>query len=340
MEESGDTIRLGYEEIKVTLIKVLLHHGFSEARADLCATLFTETTLDGVYSHGLNRFPLFIQYIHKRLVWPDASPSLIQSFGNFERWEGNLGPGNLNAWFCMERAISLAKEHGTGMIAIRNTNHWMRGGSYGIQAAKNDCIGICMTNTKPNMPPWGGQEPKVGNNPFIVAVPDSPNPVLLDMAMSQFSYGKFEILKQAGKNLPFDGGFDKDLKLTNDPSKILETELALPMGYWKGSGMSMMMDLMVTLLSDGLSTNDIGKLDDERSLSQFFMAFDLEQLTDKESRKEKVSEIIQSVTGCNPMEEGQSVRYPGQETWKRREENEKEGIPVNRETWENILKLV
>ena len=152
MNESGDIIRLGYEEIKVSLIKILLHHGFSEDRADLCATLFTETTLDGVYSHGLNRFPLFIKYINKRLVWPDAQPSLVQSLTNFEQWEGHLGPGNLNAWFCMDRAIKLAKESGTGMVAIRNTNHWMRGGSYGIQAANNNCIGMCMTNTKPNMP--------------------------------------------------------------------------------------------------------------------------------------------------------------------------------------------
>jgi len=338
--DSANTIRLGFEEIKVSLIKVLLHIGFSEDRADHCATLFTESSLDGVYSHGLNRFPLFIQYIRKGMVAPNATPSLNQSLNNFENWDGNSGPGNLNAWFCMDRAIKLAKEHGTGMVSIRNTNHWMRGGSYGIQAAKENCIGICFTNTKPNMPPWGGQEPKVGNNPFIVAVPDTPYPVLLDMAMSQFSYGKFEIMKQQGKDLSQPGGFDKDLNQTTNPAEIIETELALPMGYWKGSGMSMMLDLIVSLLSGGLNTTEIGRLGDERLLSQFFMAFDLDQLTDTERRKETIQTILSSVTDCKPMESGQQVYYPGQQTWKRREENEKEGIPVNKDTWDKIQKML
>jgi len=339
-DKSGNITRLGYEEIKVTLIRVLLHHGFSQERADRCATLFTETTLDGVYSHGLNRFPLFIRFVEKGLVRPGEEPSLIQSLNNFEIWDGNLGPGNLNAWFCMDRAIRLAKESGAGMVSIRNTNHWMRGGSYGIQAANNDCIGICMTNTKPNMPPWGGSEPRVGNNPFIISVPEIPYPVLLDMAMSQFSYGKFEILRQQGKKLPFAGGYDKNLNLTNDPEKIIESELALPMGYWKGSGMSVMLDLMVSLLSGGKSTPEIGELEEEHALSQFFMAFDLDQLSDKDSRQVAIQSILESVTGCKSIDKDQEVRFPGQQTWQRREENEKLGIPVNMDTWNSILQML
>ena len=74
----------------------------------------------------------------------------------------------------------------------------MRGGTYGLQAARAGCIGICMTNTKPNMPPWGGREAIVGNNPFVIAVPNEPYPFLLDMAMAQFSYGKMEVLDQRG----------------------------------------------------------------------------------------------------------------------------------------------
>ncbi len=40
----------------------------------------------------------------------------------------HLGP--LNAYFCMERAITL-QEHGMGCAALRHTNHWTRGGTYG-----------------------------------------------------------------------------------------------------------------------------------------------------------------------------------------------------------------
>ena len=56
----------------------------------------------------------------------------------------------------MERAITMAAENGLGSVAMNNTNHWMRAGNYGWQAVESGCIGICFTNTIPNMPAWGG----------------------------------------------------------------------------------------------------------------------------------------------------------------------------------------
>lgn len=55
----------------------------------------------------------------------------------------------------MDRAIELASDHGIGPVALRNANHWMRGGSYGWQAAEKGYIGICWTNSIAVMPPWG-----------------------------------------------------------------------------------------------------------------------------------------------------------------------------------------
>jgi 3-dehydro-L-gulonate 2-dehydrogenase len=88
-----------------------------------------------------------------------------------ERWNGKLGMGNLVAKKAMARAIELAGKLGIGCVAVRNTNHWMRGGTYGWQAADAGCIGICWTNTFPNMPAWGGTDPRIGNNPFVLAIP-------------------------------------------------------------------------------------------------------------------------------------------------------------------------
>ena len=84
--------------------------------------------------------------------------------------------------------MEIASVQGMGCVAIANTNHWMRGGSYGWQAADAGVIGICWTNTLANLPPWGAAEPRVGNNPLVVAVPRADGPVVLDMAMSQFSF--------------------------------------------------------------------------------------------------------------------------------------------------------
>jgi 3-dehydro-L-gulonate 2-dehydrogenase len=333
-------MRLDYSELEPVLKSILLRHGFSADRADLCARLFAETTLDGVYSHGLNRFPVFIDSVKSGIVKPGNEPTLRKSLNNFENWDGNLGPGNLNAWFCMERAIQLARKYGAAVVSLRNTNHWMRAGTYSLKAAREDCIGICMTNTTPNIPPWGAREAKVGNNPMAIAVPHDPHPILLDMAMSQFSYGKMEILEQRGEKLPCAGGFDKNLQLTDDPAAILESGLALPMGNWKGSGLAMMIDMLVSILSSGSTTREIGERNEEYAVSQLFMAFDLEQISDTENRAKAIKDVTDSLLESTPTEPGGQVFYPGQRTWLRREENLQKGIPVDPDTWETIIALL
>ncbi len=94
------------------------------------------------------------------------------------------------------------------MVALRNTNHWMRGGTYGRQMAEADCISIIFTNTQPNMPPWGGKYSRIGNNPFVVSIPRKQGHVVLDMSISQFAFGKINDYKLRGKKLPYVGGWD------------------------------------------------------------------------------------------------------------------------------------
>ncbi len=130
-------------------------------------------------------------------VNPGAEPWVVARHGAMERWDGRRGPGNLNAYAAMEQAIRLSREHGIACVAMANTNHWMRGGTYGWQAADAGVIGICWTNTMPNVPPWGGAEPAIGNNPLVIAVPRAKGHVVLDMAMSQFSYGALESYRNA-----------------------------------------------------------------------------------------------------------------------------------------------
>src|ERR1700680_2910450 len=146
--------RIPFEEVRDRLASVLRTLGFAESRASLCARLFAETTCDGVYSHGVNRFQRFVAMVRNGSVDAAAEPRVVARFGAIERWDGQRGPGNLNAYAAMERAIALAAGDGIGCVALGNTNHWMRGGTYGWQAADAGMIGICFTNTMPNLPPW------------------------------------------------------------------------------------------------------------------------------------------------------------------------------------------
>ena len=250
-------MRVPFEQLQSEFNRVLLSLDFTEEKAALLAATFAENSRDGVYTHGLNRFPTFVDFVNEGLVKKNAEPLKEYVFGALERWNGNLGPGILNARICMDRAITLAKDHGIGCVAIRNTNHWMRAGAYGWQAADAGVIGICFTNTIANLPPWGGLDPRLGNNPLVMAVPRKNGHVVLDMAVSQYSVGKLNLYKSNQQKLPLPGGYDKDGNLSYDAAEILESQRLLPAGFWKGSGLSLMLDLLATALSQGNSTAKI-----------------------------------------------------------------------------------
>jgi 3-dehydro-L-gulonate 2-dehydrogenase len=329
--------RIPFSQLVAELQRVLLTLGFSEARALDCARMFAEASRDGVSSHGLNRFPRFIEFIQKGYVKIDASPLQSGAIGSMEQWDGQLGPGNLNASFCMDRAVSLAKKQGMGLVALRHTNHWMRGGAYGWQAAEAGYIGICFTNTMPNMPPWGAKNAVFGNNPLIIALPCSEGPVVLDTAMTQFSFGKIESYRRQGKQLPVAGGFDQAGNLTTDPAAIEATGRALPFGFWKGSGLSLALDLVASALAGGLGTVQIGQqASDEYSLSQVFLAIDPLALGTEAHYATLLQETISALHAAEPSEPGGSISYPGERTLRTREENMRLGVPVDEAYWAQV----
>ncbi len=332
-------IKIPFNQMQDVLYKLFLKYEFAEEKARSMAKIHTENTLAGVNSHGINRVPLFIEYVKNGVVNVDAEAEKAETFGNIERWDGFMGPGIINATKCTNRAIELAKLHGMGLVALRNTNHWMRGGTYGWQAADAACISILFTNTQPNMPPWGGKESRIGNNPLIVSIPREEGHIVLDMAMSQFAFGKIHDYKLRGEKLPYHGGWDDNNELSNDPEKILTNERGLPIGYWKGSALSMILDMLATLLAAGDSTYKIGLKKFETGVSQVYLCIYPEIFNDKIIREKLLHEIIDYTHDVAPMHPGDKTYYPGERTLHTRARNLKEGIPVSEEVWKKVTEL-
>ena len=261
METSEQTIRIQYDKMKSEFSRILLSIGFSEQNAEKCAEIFTMNSLEGVNSHGINRFQRFVNNTLDGYVKPEAVPSLVHRVGSIEQWNGNLGPGPLNATFAAERAMELAIENGIGMVTLANTNHWMRGGTYGWQAAKKGFVIICWTNTCPNM----------------------------------------------------------------------------PAGYWKGAGMSLLLDILATILSGGLATHQIRTCSSEYSVSQVFIAINLKSLINFPAINNSILQIIEDLHKSTPENPSVKIRYPGENILQIRNENLKNGIPVNTAIWGKIL---
>lgn len=323
-----------FPQLRHELQRILLSLNFSPEKAALCASIFAANSRDGVYSHGLNRFPVFVKNIKKGLTNPQAEPSLIEANGATEMWDGNLGPGMYNATICMNRAIALAKQHGISCVTLKNTNHWMRGGTYGWQAADAGCVGICFTNAIAGMPAWGGTTPVLGNNPLVIAVPRKQGHVVLDMAMSQFSYGKMQEYDLRNEQLPVIGGFDENNQPTTDPSIIRKTKRALPAGYWKGSGLAMLLDILLVALTGGRSTAAITNSGDEYGITQCFICLHRAHLHEK-----LIDEILAYSKNSEPGDASKPVTYPGERTLQTREKNLANGIPVDEGIWNEVKSM-
>lgn len=335
------SIRIPFDTVKETVKKALLKAGLSEEQAEICSLIHTQSSADGVESHGLNRVPRFVDYLQKGWVDPKGTPELTGAKGAVENYDGHLGIGITNAIFCADRAVELAKEHGIGCVALKNTTHWMRGGTYAWRMAQAGYMGMSWINTESCMPLWGSDEKSVGNNPFCIAIPREDGQIVLDMAMSQYAYGKLGVYKLAGNQLPYAGGFDKDGNLTTDPGAIEESMRILPTGYWKGSGMAIALDLAAALMSAGKCGVD---MDAENKgsctgCSQIFIAYDPYLFGSKEEIQAMLNKRVAAANAAHPLQEGDQVSCPGERTIATRAKSMAEGVQVDEQVWNEVCAL-
>lgn len=337
------SLRVSADEISAEVRRVLGSRGVDPGQIDIMAEIITTNSMDGVTSHGVTRFPHFVGTIDQGLIKPNVEPQAVGRFGAIEQWDGQRGLGPVMATRFMERATQLAGEHGIGCVAARNTTHWLRGGTYGLQAARKGFAAICWTNARPGMPAWGGSKLRLGNNPIVFALPGNP-PVLVDIALSQFSYGKIQEAAFAGKQLSVPGGIGFDGKPTTDAQEIIETLKAgayrlLPMGYWKGAALAFVLDAMAALLSGGLASREVEtETTADVGISQVFIAFDLARLVSPEERDARIAELVAHLKSGHAGEP-EDVRFPGEGAEAKRRENAEKGAPVDPGVWATVKAL-
>ena len=163
----------------------------------------------------------------------------------------------------------------------------------------------------------------------------------MDMAMSQYSYGKLQVTRLKNQKLPYPGGFDNEGNMTDDPGTIEETRRILPMGYWKGSGFAVLLDLISALLSGGLTTAGIDKNNQGScgSCCQVFIAVNPLKMNTQEFVDKAIEETIQQLKSSEPASENGRIYYPGEQSLKTRHENMELGIPVDDGVWTKVKEL-
>ena len=323
-------------EIRDTLISILSSH-FNKSDSEALAEIFLDSELDGVKSHGLARFPRLINETRDGYIQPGKKPSLSKSFAGWETWDGHSGAGPLNALFCTQRAVEVAQQFGIACVGLKNTNHWLRPGHYAKVAALNGCAFIGWSNTMPNMRAHNANKTSLGNSPISIGLPTgdgSDNITFVDLALSQFSYGKMKAYVDSETTLPVDGGYDDQNNPTSDPNIIMKNQSASAIGYWKGSALSIILDMLAVLLSGGSSVFEIGQKPGEQDLSQVFIAIALDKLWDNEEYARRLAELKQQLKMIDS-----SVHIPSEKRLERRQGYVENGISLPADLWQEILDL-
>jgi 3-dehydro-L-gulonate 2-dehydrogenase len=164
--------------------------------------------------------------------------------------------------------------------------------------------------------------------------------VVLDMAMSQFSYGALESYRKRGELLPIDGGFDEQGNLTRDPGAVEQSRRLLPTGYWKGSGLAVVLDMVAAMMALGRATYQIAPDPlREADVSQMFLALHPAAVGPQAQAEQIADAIVASLHNSQPAARDGKVRYPGEQTLRIRQENLRLGLPVESDVWAEILAM-
>ena len=111
-----------------------------------------------------------------------------------------------------------------------------------------------------------------------------------------------------------------------------------PMALWKGSALSIMIDLMVSMISLGRTSLEIGKPNDgEKGMSQLFICMNPAAVIDMDQAEEQMEKTVAFLNGLEPRMGMNGVHAPGENLEKTRAKNRERGIPVTEGTWQKIL---
>ena len=277
---SGDApTSVSAKELQALVGRLFVAGGLSAQAADTVAKGLVDADLEGLPSHGVMLADMYLDRLRHGSVSARESADVISDRDGAVVLDAGHAFGHLVGDQAMAIAIERAHEFSAGIVAVRHAFHFGAARRYASQAADRGCIGIVMCNTRPLMPPPGGAERVVGNNPIAIAVPaGSGGPIVLDMATSEAAMGKIRLADKAGQSIPPNWAARADGSGTTDPKEAIKGML-LPAAGPKGFGLAVMIDLMCGLLSGGASGANVKPLYGDATVpydcSQLFMAIDI-----------------------------------------------------------------
>ncbi|AXB41459.1 Ldh family oxidoreductase [Amycolatopsis albispora] len=295
--------------------RILAAEGVPRADAELVSDSLVTADRWGHASHGMLRLGWYVARLRSGVMRAVTEPRLAGGFGAVAVLDGADGIGQVVADRACALAVERAAEHGAGVVAVRNSNHFGTAAYWTRRIAAEGCAGILTTNGSPAMAPWGGREKTVGANPWSIATPGgSHGPVVLDIANTGVARGKIYAALRRGESIPDTWAIDADGVPTTDPRAAIDGVLA-PMAGHKGYAISFLMDVLSGVLTgSSYGTGVTGPyVPDRRSgCGHLVLALRIDAVLEPEEFGRRVDDLI-ATTKSVPLAQGATeVFYPGE----------------------------
>ena len=307
----------------------------------------------GVHTHGIWRLPSYIEQIRRGELDPKAHPHLDQMKGSLALVDAQLGFGAPAGVFGASLATETAREYGVGAAIVRNAGHFGAAAFYAELIAAEKCVGVVLTNTPAVMAPFGGRESLLGNNPLAIAAPGGGGRPLmvLDIAQSASARGKIKLAEVRGQSIPDDWALDADGRRTTDPTAAIDGAL-LPSGHHKGSGLSVAIELLTSVLVGGLPAFDLvntgltarpGDLNGSRhghqGVTNLYLAISADCVTGFDDYVKAAESFTSRIRSCMPAEGFKRVLVPGDLEREAEADSARRGVPVDAATYQSLTNL-
>lgn len=329
-------------ELRCFISNVLLKAGVREDVSGYVTDGLVQTSLRGVDSHGIRLLPHYLNSVKAGRINPNPKYSFHRSSSSTGLLDADHTFGHAAGMEATIKAVELANEAGSGHVAIYNSSHFGAAAYYTLEIAKHDMVGLSFTHADSLMRSHAGKRAFLGTNPISFSAPcDGEEPFCLDMATTVTNFNKIKMLRLDKKMSPQGVGADVDGVETNDPDKI---SMLLPIGGYKGFGLSLMVEILCSLLSGMPYGRDISSmfeapLHQKRYLGHFVMAIRIDCFQDLASFKKRLSSLMKELRNDPAEDENTHIQVPGDPEKREAAERIKSGIPLSSLEFEDFKKL-
>ena len=332
-EAKTDTPRVEAPPLTSFVTRALAAAGLPERDAQMVAGLMVEADLRGSDTHGVIRLPLYLRRLKAGGVNPRPNIRIVQEMPASALVDGDNGIGHLVMRFAAMTAIEKAKHNGVAWVGARMSNHAGPAALYAMMPLAHDMIGLYLAvGSNNHLPPWGSSENLLGTNPIAIAVPAGEEPpIVLDMAPTVAAFGKVRLKAQRGEEMPVGWMIGRDGKPLTDPKRA-EEGLLLPIGDYKGYGLSLIIGLLAGTLNGAAFGRDVidfvkdtGK---RANTGHAIIAVSVESFAPPAQFKRQVDAAIRAMRAAERLPGVERVWLPGEQSHLKRQDRVKNGIPM------------